>query len=235
MHRTIVVGDVHGCSRELDQLLERLGPTSSDTVVFVGDLVNRGPDSSGVLRLVREIGARSVMGNHEHRLLAARASRAEGKTWPRLGSSLQRLMDQLSEEDWRVLEAMPLHWDLPALRVVHAGVVPGVPFESLDALTLTRIRSIGEDGEPSDRWGPPWGLRYLGPPHVVFGHNARALPQLHLHATGLDTGCVYGGRLTAMVLPDGSEIPPPNQRLDVLVSTPAARAYSDYGSDLPSD
>ena len=60
---------------------------------------------------------------------------------------------------------------------------------------------------------------------MIFGHNARPDPQLHLWATGIDTGCVYGGRLTAMVLPDGAAPPPPDERGDVLVSVPARRAY----------
>lgn len=235
MARTIVIGDVHGCRRELSRLLERLGPTSTDAVLFVGDLVNRGPDSTGVLRLVRELGAQATLGNHEHRLIAARVSRAQGKPGPRLGSSLERLMSELSEEDWQQIEAMPLKIDAGELRVVHAGVVPGLPFEELDATIVTRIRSIDAQGKPSEKWGTPWGKSYVGPPHVVFGHNARALPQLHPDATGLDTGCVYGGKLTAMVLPAGSRPPPPDVRLDALVSIEAEQVYSDYGRPLPSD
>jgi hypothetical protein len=237
MSRTIIVGDVHGCSRELDQLLEKIGPGAADTLVFVGDLLNRGPDSSGVLRRVRELSARSVLGNHEQRLVAARVSRAEGKPGPRLGSSLQSLMSELSEADWQQIEAMPLKIDLPepGLRVVHAGVVPGVPFEELDPAIVTRIRSVGEDGAPSEKWGTPWGAKYKGPPHVVFGHNARAVPQLHPDATGLDTGCVYGGRLTALVLSAGVPVPPPGERDQVLVSVQAERAYADYGGPLASD
>jgi hypothetical protein len=237
MSRTIIVGDVHGCSQELDALLSKLGLKPSDTLVFVGDLLNRGPDSTGVLRRVRELGARTALGNHEQRLIAARVSRAHGKPGPRLGSSLERLMSELCEQDWQQIEAMPLKIDLPeqGLRVVHAGVVPGVPFETLDPVVVTRIRSIDEDGAPSEKWGTPWGAKYRGPPHIVFGHNARAVPQLHPDATGLDTGCVYGGRLTALVLPAGAAVPPPAERAGVLVSVPAARAYSDYGRPLASD
>src|SRR5262245_35246812 len=100
MSRTIIVGDVHGCSRELDQLLAKLGPGAADTILFVGDLLNKGPDSTGVLRRVRELGARTALGNHEQRLIAARVSRTQGKPGPRLGSSLERLMSELGAEDW---------------------------------------------------------------------------------------------------------------------------------------
>ena len=72
MGRTIVVGDVHGCSAELEDLLERIGFSSADRLVFVGDLVARGPDSRGVLALMRQLDATSVRGNHEGKLLAWR-------------------------------------------------------------------------------------------------------------------------------------------------------------------
>jgi hypothetical protein len=62
----------------------------------------------------------------------------------------------------------------------------------------------------------------------VFGHNARKNPQIHPDATGIDTACVYGEHLTALVLPAGSEVPPPKDRPDALVAVRARRAYSDY-------
>ncbi len=237
MPRTFIVGDVHGCAVELGMLVERLAPSRGDRFVFVGDLVNRGPDSRGVLRIARELQAAAVLGNHEHRLIAARVSESEGKPRPRLGAGIERVFDELSEEDWAQVESMALKIDLPehGVRVVHAGVMPGVPFEELDARTVTRIRSIADDGTPSEKWGPPWGARYVGPPHVVFGHNARALAQLHADATGIDTACVYGGALTAMVLEADAKPPPVAERASVLVSVKARRAYADYGRALPSD
>ena len=67
--RTVIVGDVHGCRRELEQLLERIRFSNGDRLVFVGDLVARGPDSLGVLDIVRRTGALVVRGNHEQKLL----------------------------------------------------------------------------------------------------------------------------------------------------------------------
>ncbi|HLV20844.1 MAG TPA: hypothetical protein VKZ49_08175, partial [Polyangiaceae bacterium] len=78
----------------------------------------------------------------------------------------------------------------------------------------------------SERWGSIlWGARYTGPPHLVFGHNAREGVQLHPWATGLDSGCVYGGALTAMVLEAAEPVPPAAERQRVLVSVPARRVY----------
>jgi hypothetical protein len=229
----IVVGDVHGCAHELADLLDRIGPTSADSVVLVGDLVARGPAPRRVLDIVRDVRARAVRGNHEDRLLRWRALWKQ-KSKPRAGEdaimnsrALARLAGRMRDEDWALLEGLPLWIDLPALRVVHAGLVPGIPIERQEQRHLLYMRGIDRQGRPTERRddGEPWGKLYAGPPHVVFGHNARREPQLHPWATGIDTGCVYGGRLTALVLTHGQEMPPPAERRDVLVSVPAERAY----------
>ena len=228
MARSIIVGDVHGCSAELLDLLDRVQATEADRVVFVGDLVARGPDTPGVLATVRRIAAKSVIGNHEARLLRARKARARGEELPRLGLSHRRVMAELSEEDWELLEGLPYHLELPehGVLVVHAGLMPNVPIHEQDPVILTHMRSIDSDGEPSERpTDTLWGVVYQGPPHVVFGHNAIASIQIHEHATGLDSGCVYGGALTALVLPRGQPVPAPADRRDWMVSVAARQPY----------
>lgn len=233
--RTILIGDVHGCAAELSELLERVALTADDSLVFVGDLVARGPDSRGVLRIVREQGALCVRGNHEEKLLAGRHARRIGSSKPKLTASHAALVETLDDEEWAQIEALPLWLELKAqgLFVVHAGIVPGHSWEGQDPWMLTHIRSIDDDGKPSARWGRPWGALYNGPEHIVFGHNAQRVPQLHPYATGIDTACVYGGELTALVLLDGAPIPPPEARRDALVSVRAKRVYLDYGGPLP--
>lgn len=235
MARSIFIGDVHSCAAELAELLSAVAVTADDRVYFTGDLLTRGPDALGVLRLFRELRARAAIGNHEQRLLAARHARLRGEPGPKLGSSHAAVAAELSDADWAVLESLPLWVDVPehAIRLVHAGIVPGVPFEQQDPWLLTHIRSITADGKPSEKWGTLWGSLYKDEPHIVFGHNARKRPQLHEHATGLDTGCVYGGSLTALVLPEGVAPPPLTARIDAMVSVRARRAYSDYGRELP--
>jgi Calcineurin-like phosphoesterase len=235
MVRSIFIGDVHSCAAELAELLSAVAVTNDDRVYFVGDLLTRGPDALGVLRLFRSVRARSTLGNHEQRLLAARHASQQGEAGPKLGSAHAEVALQLRDEDWAILESFPLWIDVPEhdVRVVHAGVAPGVAFEAQDPWLLTHIRSVGEDGKPSAKWGTPWGSSYRGSPHIVFGHNARQRPQLHADATGLDTACVYGGALTALVLEEGARPPPVDSRLDALVSVRARRAYSDYGRELP--
>ncbi|HXX65914.1 MAG TPA: metallophosphoesterase [Polyangiaceae bacterium] len=226
--RTVIVGDVHGCREELEALLEALHFISHvDRLVFVGDLVARGPDSRGVLGLMERHGARAVRGNHEARLLEGRADAGL------VSGEYRRLAEALCEREWRLLEGMPLWIDLPehGLRVVHAGVVPGRAIETTPTNALLRIRAIEPGGEWTDDKHAPvlWGTLYQGPPHVVFGHNALTDPQLHPWATGIDTGCVYGGRLTALVLAAREPVPRGHAVLAKLASVPARRVYRAIG------
>ncbi len=203
MRRTIFIGDIHGCVEEAWDLLRACEHTSADQVVLVGDLVAKGPDSQGVVQLAREIGARGVRGNHDHHVLTWRR---KGPTAKPLKPHHEKVAKSLTDVDWRWLEALPLVLRLHELRcvVVHAGFVPGVPLSQQRAEHLLNIRSIAPDGRPSKRVddGVPWASTWTGPDRVVFGHDAmRGLQQYPL-ATGLDTGCVYGRELTALILPE---------------------------------
>ena len=200
--------------------------------MFVGDLVARGPDTAAVLKTVRELRAPCVRGNHEHRLIHAHRAKLKGERGPRLGPSHRHLVDTLADEDWEHLENLPLSLKFPEhqVLVVHAGVVPGVPMKAQQAWTLMHIRSLTKLGAASDRYSPDsWAASYQELPHVVFGHNAQAGLQIHPYATGLDSACVYGGRLSALVLEGGQSPPPPEERLDCIVSVPARARYVDYG------
>lgn len=208
--RTVFVGDVHGCAAELQDLLDHVAFCETDELVFVGDLVARGPDSVGVLNVFRRTKARGVLGNHEERLLEVFEARESGRRGPRLGPAHYRLSHQLDDADWRLLSELPRHIDLPEhnVRVVHAGVDPQVPFEQQNPWTLTHIRTLAPDGGPTERsGGQPWAARYKQGPHIVFGHNSRLALQLAHHATGLDTACVYGGKLSCLVLERGQPVP----------------------------
>jgi hypothetical protein len=240
MGRTVIVGDVHGCALELEALLDQVGFDTGDRLVLVGDCIARGPDSLGVLDIVRRTGAVLVRGNHEERILASPEASEHLPLWGRVGDGggksskpLNRIHAEVAASlrpvDWSLLHASPLHFDLPehGVRVVHAGVVPGVPIEAQKRSTLLGIRGLGDHGEPLDRrGGVPWGSRYQGPPHVVFGHNAGVHPQLHPWATGIDTGCVYGGALTGIVLAEGERVPRERwARRKLLVVVPARHEY----------
>lgn len=182
--------------------------------MFVGDLVAKGPDSAGVVRLARDLGALAVRGNHDEHCLRWRQDARDDRR--------RAVCESLSEEDWAYLENTPLllrledAYDRPVF-VVHAGLDPQTREATDDAFKMN-LRSLRDDGSPSKRIeGAPWASRWPGPELVIFGHDAVRKLQRHPHALGLDTGCVYGGALTACILQPGHEIE--------LVQVPAKQVW----------
>jgi diadenosine tetraphosphatase ApaH/serine/threonine PP2A family protein phosphatase len=176
----------------------------------VGDVVAKGPDSHGVVKLLREWKARAVKGNHDAHMLKFRRGE-ETKKEHRVAART------LSEPDWEYLEAMPLFLRLPGMIIVHGGVVHGVPLEQQEEDSLINMRSIDANGRWTRRieGSKPWASLWPGPERVIFGHDAVRGLQQWPHATGLDTGCVYGRALTGLLLPE-----------DRLISVPAHRAWT---------
>ncbi|MBW2528605.1 MAG: metallophosphoesterase [Deltaproteobacteria bacterium] len=229
MPRTIIVGDVHGCADELGDLLDAVSYAAGDQVVLVGDLIGRGPLPHRTVALARRVGARAVLGNHEDHFLRWHAGNPGAKDPPSANELKRRAhAAQLDGADWEFLGALPLWLELPShdALVVHAGLVPGVPIDQQQRRVLLSIRCLSATGAPvTKREGDLWASRYAGPPQVVFGHHALEAPQIHPWATGLDTGCVYGGRLTALVLGEGEPVPAVALRAEALRSVPARRTY----------
>jgi hypothetical protein len=207
MQRTIIVGDVHGCADELRLLLGRCGYTKGDRVVLAGDLVAKGPDSQGVVQFARENGLLAVLGNHDAYALG---HQSEGHKHGQ--ESRRSYIGTLQPEDWEYLQGLPLFLRLGPAKpgvhhhvIVHAGLVPGVPLDKQKREHMLSLRSIADTGEPTSRLllRYPWAARWEGPEKLVFGHDAvRGLQNWPL-ATGIDSGCVYGRLLTALILPEG--------------------------------
>lgn len=188
--------------------------------MFVGDLVAKGPDSRGVLAMVRSLRARAVRGNHDHAVLRWHDVVTRGVA-PARGPHHLGVARELTAEDWAVLQDLPLYLTLAeqGIVVVHAGLVPGVALDAQEPDHLMNMRTLRADGSASRRAedGVLWATRWHGPELVVFGHHATAGLQRHSHAVGLDSGCVYGGKLSAYVWPE-----------DRVVSVPARDAYVRY-------
>jgi hypothetical protein len=226
--RTIVIGDVHGCLAELQELLDRAAPVSGDRLVFLGDLLDRGPDPVGVLHLVRSLGAECVMGNHEEKHLRYAAHEARRRTDPRYRNPMRPFDPKraaeharLSREDLLWLASLP-RWIVLGGRwvAVHGGLVPGVPLSAQPSDWAVKLRYVDGQGRPAPREagdsGAPgvrrWAEAWTGPDSVVYGHFPvgrgairRDDPHPGVVCMGIDTGCVYGGALTALVLP-GCEV-----------------------------
>ena len=212
----MVIGDVHGCIEELEELLA-LAPERE--VVFVGDLVAKGPNSLAVVRRARSLGARAVCGNHDAHFLAHH--RRDERMAARFSLSAYDCAqaEQLSPDDWAYLESLPRFLRLPAhgAILVHAGLRPGVAPEEHDPSELMTMRSVRPDGSSSKRIedGEPWAALWPGPETILFGHDAVRGLQQYPYAIGLDTGCVYGRSLTGLLLPERE-----------LISVPARRVWS---------
>ncbi|MBP2251434.1 serine/threonine protein phosphatase 1 [Halarchaeum solikamskense] len=172
-----VVGDVHGSREALERLLDELALAADDRVVFVGDLVRKGPDSPGVIDLVRgDDRLVSVRGNNEQKIV-------RGDEDP----------DWLREGDHDYFASLPVAISFDDALVVHGGVDPERPLAAHTLEELLTMRAPRGDGYD----GPFWYDDYEGPHRVFFGHTVHAEPVVREHAVGLDTGCVYGGALTA--------------------------------------
>ncbi|KAJ1451859.1 Metallo-dependent phosphatase-like protein [Pelagophyceae sp. CCMP2097] len=210
--QVFIVGDVHGCYEELLELVESLPKSGLDEVVLVGDLVNKGPESARVVKWCRENAIRAVRGNHDESALAVSQMSKKNKNkkngGPTLAEKYSYLVD-LAPEDLAYLADLPYTISLPHFHavVVHAGLVPGVPLEAQSPEDMTRMRSLlrGADGAflaSNDAGAESWAAQWPAEaPTVVFGHDAKRGHAIYENCVGLDSGCCYGGRLTALRLP----------------------------------
>lgn len=222
-----IIGDVHGCRAELETLLGDLGwaierdgegravgaaHPEGRKAVFVGDLVDRGPDTPGVLRLVMGMvaagNALSVCGNHEQKLVRALDGRKV-----KVAHGLAESLEQLGGEDEAFnaqarsfMDGLVSHYRLDGgdLVVAHAGLK-----EEFHGRASGKVRSFalyGDTTGESDEYGLPvrlpWAEDYRGKAMVVYGHTPTAEPEWVNNTICLDTGCCFGGRLTALRYPE---------------------------------
>jgi serine/threonine protein phosphatase 1 len=201
MSRTIIIGDIHGCFDELGALLESVAPTADDQIIAIGDIVDRGPQNEKVLEFFRDTpNAISIMGNHERKHIRS----ARGEISPALSQLITR--EEVGERygDWlKFMERFPRYMELPEAILVHGFYEPGVPLEQQRDTVV--IGTLSGEKYLQETYPSPWYDQYSGPKPLVFGHHdylGTGEPLIREgFAYGIDTGCPYGGRLTALVLP----------------------------------
>jgi len=231
-----LVGDVHGCFDELALLLERLGyevdadeaapratPPAGRRLVFLGDLADRGPKCPAVLRLAMAMVAAGtalcVLGNHDEKLLRKLRGRDVDTAWG-LAETLAQLEGSgatfLAELEAFLANLVPHHLlDGGALVVAHAGLR-----EECHGQDGPRARAFGLYGEPTgqvDELGFPirkdWAADYAGEALVAYGHTPVEEARWSNNTVNLDTGCVYGGKLSALRYPERELVEVPARRL----------------------
>lgn len=212
--RTIIIGDVHGCLAELENLLKKVDyRPQKDQLIFVGDLINKGPHSLEVLQKVLNLQAEVIMGNHEFGFL----QHLKDGSYPL--KEFFHLKEQMGKhlkfwKNW--LTQRPVYIEKEHFLVVHAGLAPNQHPAQTSPRILMNIRTWDGTGEnlnnPKD---PAWFDLHKPSKLVVFGHWAKQGLVLKKNIIGLDTGCVYGNKLSALLLPEQTIYQVPAQKIYV--------------------
>ena len=201
-NRVLAIGDVHGCLNQLKTLLARVEPSPSDQIIFLGDYVDRGPDSAGVITFLLDFATKFpetvfLRGNHEQMFLDY--LRGEDPALFLLNGGEQTLrsyrergMWPLPSPHYNFLASLSHYFESEHHIFVHAGLRPGTPLAGQSDLDLLWIR--GEFLHSDYNWGKT----------IVFGHTPLQEPLIQTNRMGLDTGCVYGRRLTCCDVRSGN-------------------------------
>lgn len=224
--KIIVIGDVHGCLVELEELLQKVAYKSDkDRLIFLGDLVDRGPKSLEVLKLARSLGAESVVGNHEDKHLTFLDGQSKYLSPYKL--EWHRTLDSKDIDYMRSMpDVIELNFLDPLLGselkflLVHAGFEPAGDYPTRQPRqVVTRITHVNAEGKQDKRGKFRWPEKWSGPESVIYGHYVHQEAESAVDLSkggvlldwgmldetprawcyGLDRGCVFGGSLTAML------------------------------------
>ena len=209
----LIVGDIHGCYAELEELLDRAGLSAEDEIIALGDLVDRGPYSPQVLDFFRNRpNARSLLGNHERKHVRAfngelRRALPQNHTMFQFGEG--RYPDAVA-----FMASLPRYIDLPEAILVHGYFEPDVALaEQRDTVLAGTMSGEAYLKKNYDR---PWHEIYDGPKPIVVGHqDYRGTGEPFIYRDrvfGIDTGCCHGRRLTGLLLPEFRIISAPSHR-----------------------
>jgi len=213
MIRNIIIGDIHGCSLELSELLEKLQITKDDRIIFIGDAFSRGPDPLNVWKILNDIKCEMVLGNHEWGFYKAISPDMQPHKFNETKYNdivyIYRKCFSIWDKLLEYIPNLPLYivgqsYNGKNFLVIHAGVHP---YEGLSGTNIdigVAIRHFPRLQNADDPW---WYDLYKGNGLIIFGHSAKKhivrrkknkIPII----MGIDTSCVYGGKLTAYIVED---------------------------------
>lgn len=222
---TVLVGDIHGCLEEFDELLKLIEYDQFNKdqmrLILLGDLFDRGPDPLGCIRRARELNLECILGNHEEKQIRWNKNQnrfiqtGEPNLMKRMSEVDCKVNESLNEDDWKWIKGLPLKLDLGLnWWAVHAGMEPCYSLHNQRPSQIMRVRYVDQNGKAKplnlDKSQPEgtvyWDELWKGPESIIYGHCVHDLrePRIKIsgdvNCIGIDTGCCFGGRLTAFIL-----------------------------------
>uniref|UniRef100_UPI00404916DD metallophosphoesterase n=1 Tax=Flavobacterium sp. TaxID=239 RepID=UPI00404916DD len=233
--RHIIIGDVHGCNQELNSLINKIDLTVADKLYFIGDLIDKGPDSFGVIQtvynLTKKFDVKLILGNHEEKFLRFIKNKKENEKAFKTMTNIEEfelLYKQISEPQLEMIRNAYFYYKIEEIdfMLMHAGIPNGIELmhkgflkygtdvgkasKKIRLLTMTRyldkngdFLSLGQQSEGQYFWAEKYNGKYGT---IIFGHEAFIGSEVknYENAIGIDTGCVYGGSLTALVVDESN-------------------------------
>ena len=236
MKSIVVYGDIHGCLDEFKALRDKVNLQADDIEVLVGDFLNKGPFSIETLQYIKKHDILSVIGNNEAKIIKLyKRYLKEGKKYLEdIKAHEKDTILKITKKEIQYLESLPYFLKFSNLTIVHGGIMENTILdEELDSKTkkqITLLRYLNKNLEPIpwddfDGRYKFWSELYDGREgFIVFGHHPFDEPKIDEFAIGIDTGCVYGGKLTAakFKVKDSGEVDTKNYK---LISVDAKRDY----------
>lgn len=209
MNKLIIYGDIHGCYDEFISLRNKINPKKDDIEVCVGDIITKGKESIKTLDFIIEHNIKSVLGNHEDKIIRYLNHQKSSKKNPiQLDSDEQNIVDNLTSQHIAFLKQMPLYFKFGNITIVHGGVQNHMNLKFLskrDKQKILRMRylnqeenylTLGNEEEKSLFWAE---LYNGNQGFVIYGHHWFKEVKKNKFSLGIDTGCVYGNKLTAII------------------------------------
>lgn len=206
--RLIVYGDLHGCFEEFLALREKIKPQKGDLEICVGDIINKGLYSKKLIKFIKNNNIKTVLGNHEEKFLKYKNSLKKNTQTLNLNQKQKALFTELDSEDILFLSTLPYYIKVQNITVLHGGLWRGARVDRLDRYGFSKLvhtRYLDKNGkfislDQKDKRDTFWAEQYGGEQgFVVYGHQVFKSAKVLKNSVGLDTGCVYGNKLSAGV------------------------------------
>lgn len=215
-NKLIIYGDIHGCYDEFISLRNKINISKEDIEICVGDVITKGYNSIKVLDFLIENGIKSVLGNHEDKLLRYLYHEKQNYNNPiKLNRDEKNIISNLNNKHLSYLQKIPLYLKIGNITIVHGGLQNDIDLNNIsskDKQKILRVRYLDKNQNfisygKEDKNSVFWSDVYTGKEgFVIFGHQNFKEVKISSNAIGIDTGCVYGNKLSAIVFSNKNNI-----------------------------